>query len=201
MPAIRNRQHLLAANGINQNGDIRTKTTINDQELLATKKLKQINEEYGTTTNNKMNGKLTSEFHSNQQDEEIFLDTNSLGAHNNIKNKTKSQENDEPIVIFDGQSNSSIAQTARDQFAAALLRLQTGLDESTKRLSTIENKLEDVIRQRNSLGRSKSHSDNKSGGGFLGRGQLTSIIYLGWPVLVYFAMRAIERRSLAQKLA
>lgn len=134
------------------------------------------------------------------QDCDVFHDTKTLSAH--IAGKRATQEG-EPIVIFDTQSNTSIAQTAKDQFAAALLRLQSGLDVSKQRLDSIEAKVENLTRQQrqqskpNSSGIKKASTWTKA---LLGDGRLGTLLYLSWPLFVFVAMKALERRSLMKKL-
>jgi hypothetical protein len=148
---------------------------------------------------------------NNSQDCEEFHDTHTLNVHSQPGNKrcppSSSRDNDdEPIVIFDTQNNTSISRTAKDQFAAALLRLQSGLDASSRRLDEIETKVNNLSKQQRQQA-NKAGSDTKRGAGagswaltLLGNGRLGALLYLSWPVFVFLAMRALERRAALKKL-
>lgn len=96
---------------------------------------------------------------------------------------------DEVVEIFN--------ETAKDQFAAALLRLQTDLDSTNKRMLDIEIKMESLIKKQESKNnQSKQKATNSSKGHvILNWDNLGNLVYFGWPIVVYLAMRAIERRN------
>ena len=201
MPAVISSQRANKSNGFDKNmrEGLSSSLTSNDDSdsirtKLANKKLDIIEQEHnqfnnGTLLNNR----------SQQETAEVFHDTHSLGAHASAKS---SNLDDEPIVIFDTQSNTSIAQTAKDQFAAALLRLQSGLDDSSSRLDAIESKIDDIVRQqRQQTTRTNQASSNSSGWlYFTSDTRYRTILYLSWPVLVFVAMRALEKRALLKRL-
>ena len=181
------------ANGFTGPARANVKTT-SMQEALLNKKM-QLLENDGT---HQANG-----FDNNNKpaEGEVFHDTQTLSAH--VGNKKFSQD-DEPIVIFDTQTNTSIAQTAKDQFAAALLRLQSGLDVSTQRLEAIEAKIDNLSKQQRQHGKLHDANSKKAATwteALLGKGRLGTLLYMSWPVLVFVAMRALERRSMLKKLA
>lgn len=159
---------------------------------LANKKLELMEQEYGA-----------SEPRSNQsQEAEVFHDTSALGAH--TTNRRSSSQDTEPIVIYSTQSNTSIAQTAKDQMAAALLRLQSGLDSSTLRLSAIETRVDELVKQQRQKTRSNQEAPKAKRNNWLSpssSSHLNTLIYLSWPVLVFVAMRALEKRALLKKLS
>lgn len=198
MPAIRS-QHM---NGFADNKEIHLKRSMSKLQgsqdemmigaALANKKMQLIEEE-----NHRVQ---TNGFHKTpQQDCEVFEESQTLGLHRHSSN-----QDDEPIVIFDTQNNTSISQTAKDQFAAALLRLQSGLDVSTQRLDAIETRIDDLVKQTRQQARqqqSKSESKSSWATTLVGNGKLGTLLYLSWPVLVFVALRTIERRNMLNKLA
>lgn len=237
MPAIRNRHHANGSttstsatklNGYSNGSDLSTSQMYrNEAQALAEKKLKLIQEEEDSissngysSNNNKSNNKsqycngtTKTKLASPAASEDVFQDTcaqptahsRSFRSDNGNSNH---HDNAEHIIIYDGQSNTSIAQTAKDQFAAALLRLQSGLDESSRRLQTVETKVDEFIKQQQQRNQQQAKaqqnndtSNNKKGmGKFLSQHGAT-IVYVGWPVLVFLAMRALERRTLASTAA
>jgi len=158
-----------------------------EAEAIARKKIKCIEEEQEDL-------RTTRSAATMPNNEEIFHDTCAQPvAHSRQKQVvSNSKDNQEHVLIYDGQSNSSISQTAKDQFAAALLRLQSGLDESTRRLKEVESKVEGFIKQqqRNQQQSLPKEDKNKSK-----KGLGLTLLYLGWPILVFLAMRTIERRN------
>lgn len=210
MPAIGKRYQANGANG--SSPSIATASQqFNDSEAraIASKKLQLIEEEMDQREQS--NGFINTNGLNNAgggaaQRDEVFQDTCAQPVAHSRQQQRNSDNSGEQILIYDGQNNTSIAQTAKDQFAAALLRLQNGLDESTKRLLVVESKVDDFIKQqqeRNQLQskRNDMSSNNKKGmGKFLNQGT-TTLLYLGWPVLVFFALRAIERRTLTSSAA
>lgn len=184
------------ANGFSGPAQANGKTTL-PADVLMSKKMQLLESESPQANGfNNNNNNATPE-------SEVFHDTHTLSAH--VGNKRSSQD-DEPIVIFDTQSNTSIAQTAKDQFAAALLRLQSGLDVSTQRLEAIEAKVDNLTKQqRQQQSKVQQNNADKKAGSWattlLGKGQFGTLLYLGWPVLVFVAMRALERRSMLKNAA
>lgn len=121
----------------------------------------------------------------NNQRGELFEDT------------TWSQGSTEQQVPVFERASCLIGQSARDQFAAALLRLQANLERSSERLASVEDKLEELLRQRQQQLELQRQRKQEAARGALAGGRLRTILYLGWPVLVFVALRALERRSLA----
>lgn len=152
-------------------------------ELLAKKKLVLM--EQDVTINNNNSGEVDQD--------ETFCDIKTTADL--IHSKLNTQ--DEQIFIFgkDKQPNKgNINNSIRDQFAASLLRLQANLDEQNSRLVDLEAKLDTIQRSR----RQQGNKDKKSKGalgGLIGDITLGKLAYLSWPILVFVAMRAIERRS------
>lgn len=177
MPAVKNQQ----ANGF---GKMANGFEEENASKLANKKLDMMERD--------MNGNSAPEA-------EVFHDTSAQGAGHT----SNRQAGDEPIVIYDTQSNTSIAQTAKDQFAAALLRLQAGLDESTTRLGAMEKRLDEIVnKQRQQQTKSNQEATAaKSHKWFASSGRLNTLMYLSWPVLVFVVMKALEKRAVMKKLA
>lgn len=180
MPAqLRNRQHLVngKANGASterMNG-LASQSPV-ELDPFITKKLIQIEEEDHTNNND------------SDRMEDTFSDTCTMGSHCKIP--------DENPMIF-SELKTSINQTARDQFAVALLRLQTDLDAASRRLTEVESRVDGINRlQRNRDAQIKAST--KSSGLFC-RDNLVSLAYLSWPIIIIVAMKAIERRSVASK--
>lgn len=140
------------------------------------------------------NGTHFCDKNNNSNEDEKFADVCTVSeAHAN-------QDQDGP-QIFGRNSNGSINQTAKDQFAAALLRLQADLDSTSKRLSELEVKLDKQAgkQQASGAGRATGAGGKGAAKGYFSRDNLASVVYLGWPVLVFLAIRAFERRSLAAR--
>lgn len=195
MPAIRSRQTVVA------NGNSKHCDNNLDAEALVSKKLQFLEGDEPQKANGISKGTTTfapQQTGISDDEEEVFLDTCALGAHA----KRKLAENGEPVVVvFDGQNNTSISQTAKDQFAAALLRLQANLDDSTKRLFSVESKLDELEKQHQQQKQSQravSRSQNAvaKSGGWTSSQNTRTLLYLGWPILVFFAIRAFERRAI-----
>lgn len=82
--------------------------------------------------------------------------------------------------------------TLQDRFASALLRLQSDLDESCQRVEELKlriTKLEKSSSSSSSVSSSRPFSIKNA---LLSN--LVPLAYLGWPMLVYLAMRAYERK-------
>lgn len=171
------------------------------QKLLLAEKSAQQNDAIKTddilTNNNNI------DYHHNET--EIYGDayTHSSTQHSKFstaqsKTATKflnNNNNDEPVQVFDDSQSSSFTQTVQDQFAGALLRLQTSLDKTDQRIATIEKRLNDVARQIAQRQQSSACGKTKNP---LAK-HLPTIAYFGWPILVYLTMRALERRSIAAR--
>lgn len=112
-------------------------------------------------------------------EEEEYSDTLTMGVHTKIG------------------SAMSVGESAKGQFAAALLRLQMDLDTTNRRLNGLESKLDAAIssKPRNERVRETEARRDR----FLSRDNMYTLIYLSWPLVVFLTMRAIERRSLARK--
>lgn len=131
----------------------------------------------------------------------LLEEENSRSQNDSNNNKSRLTEDafsdtcqsDDQIPVF-GSTSGSIGQTVRDQFAVALLRLQTDLEATSQRLVEMESKLEEWTRKTRSQARPPTSA--KPSKGIFTKDNVYNIAYLGWPVLVYLAMRAIERRSL-----
>lgn len=104
----------------------------------------------------------------------------------------KSANQDHLIQVF--SQNQMSTSGPHDQFAAALLRLQADLDSASQRMSAIEAKLEASIKARQQQQRQQV-TPGKRADLLSGRNLTASLVYLAWPVVVYAAMRAVERRS------
>lgn len=92
----------------------------------------------------------------------------------------------EDIPIFSDQykvGQGSFDQGVRDQFAMSLLRLQQDLDLTNRKLSEVENKIDAIKRQRLNM-QTNRHNGNP----------MYTLMYFGWPVVVFIAIRAFERR-------
>lgn len=158
-----------------------------EDEILVKKKLQMLQEDQTVNNNNDNNN------NDSRNEEEQFADTFTMGAHAKLTH-------DEPIIFDGANTRTSIGHSARDQMAAALLRLQAQLDTSSQRLAAVETKLENLTRRH--MQQSRESSMKQSGAkGLLSRDNLTNLAYLTWPILVFVAMRAIERRAAAKKLA
>jgi len=194
MPALRNRRHLIdgaegkASQGYidGQVSDIKLGQNDVEGEIL-NKKLMFMREE---EANNLHDGNNNRGDTSNLED--TFMDTNTVDAHAKF-------EQLEP-QIFD-QNNSSIGQSARDQFAVALLRLQADLDSTGQRLAQIESKVDKLNLNKQRAGKTTDAGRGDKRSGLFGGNNMSTIMYLSWPLIVFVAMRAIERRSLSGKLS
>lgn len=114
---------------------------------------------------------------------ETFADT--------FTHQQKVSNQDNLIHVFSQVASSTSG--LHDSFATALLRLQAKLDSADERLGVIESKLEATIKAR--LQQRQQVTPVKRTNVLTGRSLTTSLAYLAWPVVVYVAMRAIERRS------
>lgn len=105
---------------------------------------------------------------------------------------TRDHPQDEQILIIN-QSNS-IHKSMQDQFASSILRLQADLDTTSQRLGRLETKIEQIQRQQkqsspNSTANLRGFSKERS------QRIISTLVQFGWPVIVYLAFRAIERRT------
>lgn len=194
MPALRNRQHLIVgasnnnlANG-HANGYANSKSPSGKQEkALLKKKLSLLEDQIKEDTNNNNN-------QSQSDNEEFFGDTHTTEAH---FSKFNNSLNDEKIPIFSsntGETNQSV----KDQFAVALLRLQHDLDATNQKLGQVETRLDAINRQVTGFGnKQKGAAGRANKSGLFSKDNMYNLMYLSWPVVVFIAMRAIEKRSLS----
>lgn len=182
-------------------------------ELLAKKKLTLIEQEENnnfinnhvnlTNGNDKVYGRLNGvhneENNDNNDDKnEVFSDMKT--TVDSLHKKLNSSQDDQ-IFIFgraQQQNNESFRNSIRDQFAESLLKLQADLDGTSDRLNELEARIS-AIQQRQQRQQSSTESLNKSQGKFrklLDDPVVSKLIFLGWPILVFVTMRAIERRSI-----
>lgn len=145
---------------------------------------------------------------------DVFSDTScqAAAAAAHARLATAPTHSDEPIVFSAKQSNAAtqMGGLMRDQMAAALLRLQAGLDATDTRLGELEKRVDSLATatQRAQAAASASSSAkaaasrNKSHASAIldTLGGPTGIAYLAWPVLVCLALRAYERRALAASI-
>lgn len=151
-----------------------------EEEQIVRKKLIMMAQEEKNSYNFERN-----DANNNDNNDDIFADTYAFKKSDaNMRNQI------EPVVVF--------SQTAKDQFAASLLKLQADLDFTTNRLSSIETTIDNLTRQQKQqqqLANKKSET-NKKKSAIFNKSNLANLVYFGWPVLVFIAMRAIEKRRL-----
>lgn len=178
--------------GSKQNGYSKTSTTGDDKTLI--KKLiiaDQDEEPNGADSNNNNSNSNSNNINS---DEEEFSDMSTSVAGN------CDQVSLEPAAAA-AEVETSIGRSARDQFAAALLRLQADLDRTSGRLDAIETKVDRLTREaKQQVGRTSNNQPRGAKNRVLSGKNLRTLFYIGWPVLVFFAMRAIERRRSAARM-
>lgn len=136
----------------------------------------------------------------NSDNEESFSDTFTMTAN---PKASKIQQEDNPIV-FNKHNSTSSGYSARDQMAASLLRLQAQLDASSQRLSDIEAKVDNLTKRQQQNQKATSGQSSYAASGakkLLTKDNLTNLAYFTWPVLVFFVMRAIERRNAMKQIA
>lgn len=192
MPALRNRAHLI--NG--QEPKSSNGLAMDPTESLLNKKLLLLEEHSNESNNNSYHQASSFQNGGHQEEEESFADAHTFGAH-------AGKFDDEEPLIFNSNGTSMI-RTARDQFAIALLSLQADLEATSRRLAEIETKVSTVNKQQqqqNLAAAAAARSRENAKGGLFNKENLTSLVYLSWPVVVFFAIRAIERRSMAAKMA
>lgn len=180
--ALRNRKHLANGNSkpnhANSNGNCTSNGSYSasNDALLKKKLLLSVEDQVANQRLDMNNNKG-----------ETFADSYTMGSN------TK-QVNEEDPIIFNAD-NSSINQSAKDQFAVALLRLQADLDATSHRLTEMESKVDKI---RNATAQSTQPKQVYAGKvvrkSLFSRDNIASLIYLGWPVVVFLAMRAIEKR-------
>lgn len=184
------------ANGIHQSEAFDELVNAKQKLLIAEKNAQQSNSISADKVN--LNNNNNDDQYSNDANE-IYGDayTHSNTQHSKFattcsKAATKflNNNNDEPVQVFtDEPDHSSFAHTVQDQFAGALLRLQTSLDKTDKRIASIETRLNDFARQ------IAQRPQPKSGKSRLSR-HLSTLAFFSWPIVVFLAMRALERRSI-----
>lgn len=100
--------------------------------------------------------------------------------------------------VVEADDETSIGRSAKDQFADALLRLQADLDKASGRLCAIETKVDQMAQQDRSSSnkhvRINDNKHNRTAKKILSQKNLARLFYIGWPVLVYVVLRALERR-------
>lgn len=119
---------------------------------------------------------------------EEFSDLRSVGANGKF-----STDEDQPSIY--GEVETSIGRSAKDQFADALLRLQSDLHNATERLSDLEKKVDKINMSRGG----PPIQESKSKFSVFDRNNVTTLLYFSWPVVVFLAIRAIEKRSASSK--
>lgn len=156
------------------------------ETLLLAKKKELLDEQQEPEVNNNNNNA--------GQTEEKFSDLRTIG----INGKCSSEQEEPCIFTGDHEIETSIGRSAKDQFADALLRLQSDLHNNTERLSELANKVEKINLSSSRGGRMQQQQNNKSSP-VLNRDNITTLFYFSWPVMVFLAIRAYERRSLSSK--
>lgn len=91
------------------------------------------------------------------------------------------------ILDEDIYCSSSVAEDISDQMAVAVLRLQTNMEQVTKRLDLVEGQIK-------SLNKASSTSKKSNNNNNFNSLTTMKIFMITWPVIVYFAFRAIEKR-------
>lgn len=191
-----------SANGFHQSETFDELVNAKQKLLIAEKNAQQTNSIKADKVNLNSNNNNNDNY-SNDDSNEIYGDAythpntqHSKFATTHSKVATKflnNKNNNEPVQVFsDDQDQSSFAHTVQDQFAGALLRLQTSLDKTDKRIASIETRLNEFARQ------TAHRQQPKASKGRLSQ-HLSTIAFFGWPIVVFLAMRALERRSLTTK--
>lgn len=200
MPALRNRKHL-----ISETSNINGISASNGNKLLK-KKLVMLEDKLNNDISDMDNNNNCANNNNQSDGEEIYGDAQTIGSHPK-RFVGKSTIADEKIPIFTDQNNEQQQQQSnlfgpsiKDQFATALLRLQHDLDATNEKLNDIETKL-DSISKRNLNNSRQSNWQQTSGSsskkGFLNKNNIYTLMYFGWPVVVFIAMRALEKKSLS----
>lgn len=122
----------------------------------------------------------------NQKEEQEQEQETTNENYKDVFEKTNG-EDDEPRIF--GFEQTSIGRSAKDQFADALLRLQSDLDNTTGRLDELATKVDGI----QSSGR-RSQQQQQQTKSSANRTTAETLFYIGWPVLVFFAIRGLERR-------
>lgn len=135
--------------------------------------------------NNRINAKDSTNDNNFSDKYEIQCDRNVLDRKINIKSS-----DDKQIPVF--TQRSSITFSLRDQFATALLRLQTDLDDTTRKMETFEARLDSL--NKFFIANSAQKNVKKRGVSKL-LDALPIMFYITWPLFLYVAMRFIERRG------
>lgn len=156
--------------------------------LVAKKKQLLIEENQPEENNNNNNNIIV---------EEEFSDVKTLSSNGKFSSNSEEQQAEPIIIGAEAQDElTSIGRSARDQFADALLRLQADLHDTTERLSELATKVDKInLSTRNRL-QEQERAASKSSSVF-NRDNATTLFYFGWPVVVFFTIRALEKRSLS----
>lgn len=131
------------------------------------------------------------------EDEEIFTDATANQKRFGDQKNATSQESLADIFSND---SSMVNPTQQDQFAAALVRLQTDLSSTDSRLNAIEAKVDRILQDQRQRSSARAHlrqpRDQTRSLSILNRLTSTqSLISFAWPVVIYLMMRLMERRS------
>lgn len=188
------------ANGL-QKGQSFDQLLSSKQKLLLAEKTARQNESKVDDINLNNNN---IEYHNNETESYGDAFTHASTQHSKFssiqtKRATKflsDNNNDEPLQVFDGSQTSSFVHTVQDQFAGALLRLQTSLDKTDQRIASLEKRLNEFARQ---IAQRQQQSSSRNSSKIPLAKHLPTLAYLGWPILVYLTMKAMERRSVAAK--
>lgn len=187
MPAISNSQNSNKKTSIVNGSSSQETVSLKEKIMMLEEKIGNSNQTLDDNNN----------YNNNQSDtDEVFGDTQTVGVHP----KFSSGSNDEKIPIFGDQNNEQqqgpFGQSVKDQFAISLLRLQKDLDATNFKLNEVETRIDAIYRQ-NSLNQEKLNKQTKNNKSSLfNRDNMFTLMYFGWPVVVFIAMRAFERRSI-----
>lgn len=116
-------------------------------------------------------------------------------AKNSGREEYQQDHDDKQIPIFGNQS--SIRNLLTDQFASSLLRLQTDLDGTNRRLNELEMKLSQLQLKCN---KDSAAIDSMGVGKNKRRELMTTLFHLGWPVLVFIVIRSYDRSRASANL-
>lgn len=122
-----------------------------------------------------------------------MLDDSNVSETFSDLNTTHDHPRDEQILIIN--KSNSIHKSMQDQFASSLLRLQANLDTTNQRLGELESKINTIQRQQKQSSSSNSTANSSSFGKERSQRIISTLVQFGWPVLVYLAFRAIERKT------
>lgn len=101
---------------------------------------------------------------------------------------------DEDLGNYGSSAESSVTEDVSDQLAVAVLRLQQGLEQAVKRLDSVEDQLM-TISSKYETNLKKMEEINKRGANMVDSVHTTRIFMISWPVVVFFCLRALEKRT------